>query len=326
MSCLKANRMNFTEKAIELARIDLEDFSYKITTSTEIKDLVDSIRKTGLINPPILKEKGSKFIIISGFRRIFALKEIGFSHIESRIIDSREKSLRCIELAVADNASQRRLNPVEQSRALNCLSNILEDKLNLEKEALSLGLPWNSHFIKRIKKLSFLPEFIQQCMLNNTITMTIALKLNDLEADAGTELAKLFNDLKLSSSKQREIITLVKEISIREDILFSDVLGSNIIIDMLTDPDMDRTQKTGKIRSYLKERRFPSITKANKEVEESIKKLNLGGGIKMTPPRDFEGETFNLSFDFKSLSELKKQKKSLGRILQNFELLKILSM
>ena len=318
--------MDFTEKAIELASIDLEDFSYKITTSTEIKDLVDSIRKTGLINPPILKKKGSKFIIISGFRRIFALKEIGFSHIESRIIDSGEKSLRCIELAVADNASQRQLNPIEQSRALNCLSDILEDELNLKKEAYSLGLPWNVHFINRIKKLSFLPEFIQQCILNDTITMTIALKLNDLGADVGTRLAKLFNDLKLSLNKQKEIITLAKEISLRESISFSDVIESNIIIDVLTDSDLDRIQKTGKIRSYLKERRFPSITKANKEVKESIKKLNLKGGIKMTPPRNFEGNIFNLSFAFKNLNELKKQKQILDRILQSSELLKILTM
>lgn len=318
--------MDFTEKAIELASIDLEDFSYKITTSTEIKDLVDSIRKTGLINPPILKKKGSKFIIISGFRRIFALKEIGFSHIESRIIDSGEKSLRCIELAVADNASQRQLNPIEQSRALNCLSDILEDELNLKKEAYSLGLPWNVHFINRIKKLSFLPEFIQQCILNDTITMTIALELNDLGADVGTRLAKLFNDLKLSLNKQKEIITLAKEISLRESISFSDVIESNIIIDVLTDSDLDRIQKTGKIRSYLKERRFPSITKANKEVKESIKKLNLKGGIKMTPPRNFEGNIFNLSFAFKNLNELKKQKQILDRILQSSELLKILTM
>ena len=66
--------MHFKEKNIELASIDSEDKTFCITTRTDINPLAASIQEIELITLPILKEKGTKFIIVSGFRRIAACK------------------------------------------------------------------------------------------------------------------------------------------------------------------------------------------------------------------------------------------------------------
>ncbi|MBU4184595.1 MAG: hypothetical protein KKC23_00020, partial [Proteobacteria bacterium] len=46
-----------------MSLIDPEDQTYRITTETGIDDILDSIKNVGLINPPILIKKKSKYTI-----------------------------------------------------------------------------------------------------------------------------------------------------------------------------------------------------------------------------------------------------------------------
>jgi hypothetical protein len=45
----------------------------------------------------------------------------------------------------------------------------------------------------------------------------------------------------------------------------------------------------------------------------------------MIPPQDFEGDTYRLTLDFKSLQELQEHQKKLAEIISHPELKKILS-
>ena len=53
-------------RSFDLASIDLEDNTFRITTDTRTEDLILSIKGVGLLNPPIVKKKTSGFQIISG--------------------------------------------------------------------------------------------------------------------------------------------------------------------------------------------------------------------------------------------------------------------
>lgn len=152
----------------------------------------------------------------------------------------------------------------------------------------------------------------------------MALELGRFKQEAGESFAKLFEILKLSLNKQREILTLVKEISLREDISILKVLENNVLQEILTNEDLDRNQRIRKIRNYLKQRRFPVITTAEKEFEKQLKKLKLGSQTKLIPPDNFEGTTYILKFSFTNLIELKDRKATLDALIQNPCLEKIL--
>ncbi|MDI6688113.1 MAG: ParB/RepB/Spo0J family partition protein, partial [Desulfobacterales bacterium] len=318
------NLMRFKIKTVPVSCIDLEDNTYRITTKTKIDALINSINKVGLINPPLLIAKGSTFTVICGFCRIEACRYLGLAAIEAKILDSDTSRLRCAKIAIADNTMQRQLNLIEKSKALSLLSIFYKDSISLSKAALELGLPENPDLIKKIKNISCLPSSVQDRILSNTIPLSIAVELGMLEQDAAVLLATLFHEFKLSLNKQKEIITLIKEIAFLENISIMEALNKCDFPDILNREDIDRTQKTQRIRACLKQRRFPEITKAEREFENNVKELKLGSGIKLIQPAYFEGQTYMLNLRFNTIKELQERVVKLNSIVKNPILEKIL--
>lgn len=318
--------MRFKEKIINLSRIHADDHTFRITTRENVDDLMDSIQNVGILNLPLLMEKGPEYIILCGFRRIEACRRLGWSGIRSRILDSDTKKLKCTRYAITDNASQRPLNLIETSRSIQMLSPFFSDINELSQEMSILGLPDHPSVIKKIKDICLLPKSIQNGILSDTISLAMALELGKMPKNVGEDFVKLFNFLKPSLNKQREIIIQVKEISLREGIPMERVLENHHLTSILTHEDLDKNQKTEKIRNYLKQRRFPTISRTEKIFEKHLKKLNLGKGVKLIPPHNFEGTTYMLKFSFNSLNELKELKTSLDTLVQNPSLKKIISL
>ncbi|MCK5508357.1 MAG: hypothetical protein KAI50_07525, partial [Desulfobacterales bacterium] len=86
---------------------------------------------------------------------------------------------------------------------------------------------------------------------------------------------------------------------------------------ILQNDELDRTQKTEKLRFYLKKRRYPSITRAEQKFEELVKELKLGNGMKLIPPKNFEGNTFSIKLHFNNLKNLQDHADTLKKIIQN---------
>jgi len=320
----KSMSINFKEKKVQIGTIDTENKIFEITTCTKIANLVDSIKKIGLINYPILIRNNKSFIVVSGFRRIAACRSIGWLYITARILDSDTDHPTCIKIAIAENTMQRPLNLVEQAKSLNLLSNHVDTDKHLIQVASEFGLPDNHVLINKIKQICFLDPLIQKCILNEIISLSVALLLSKIEPDAAIEFAVVFEQLKLSLSKQREIISLVEEIAIREGTGMINVLRNDFLKETLSDNDFDRNKKAQRIRYYLKRRRFPEIIKAEKEFAQHVKALKLESGMKLVPPKNFEGGLFTLSISFKNIIELNKSRELIDKIIQNQALNKIL--
>jgi len=309
--------MNFKEDLVCLSTIDLEDNTFRITTDTSIEDLILSIKSVGLLNPPILLKKTSGFQIISGFRRISAYINLGMAKIPARIVVSDRKKLECVKLAIADNSLQRALNLIEQSRSLYKLSEFFKDNDHLAKAAFVLGLPDNPSIISKIKKICNLPPDIQNAVLSNTISLAMALELEILKKDEGSAFAVLFEKLKLSLNKQREILAYIKEIAIIENISIIQLLTKSYLREIADNDELDKNKKTNLIRSYLKQRRFPEISKAEKKLKVKVKRLKLGSNINLIPPKNFEATTYSLNLQFDNMEQLRENKTALEKIIKN---------
>ncbi|MBW2591451.1 MAG: ParB N-terminal domain-containing protein [Deltaproteobacteria bacterium] len=316
--------MDFKACTVSLTSINQADNTYCISTKDDVADLVLSIGKAGLIAPPVLKETSGKFNIICGFRRIRACRELGWSKIDCRLLSADGTHFECTRLAIADNSMQRALNLLETSRALNLLADCFSDDDQLVKAAKTLNLPDNMAAITKIKEICRLPRKIQENVLLENISLVVALMLGKMENNAGMALADLFAKLKASLNKQREIVTLITEISLREEISVQELVNTHVVQDIVTHPDMDRNQKTASIRFYLKQRRYPAICSVEKEFEKNLKLLKLGSGINLIPPAHFEGRHYTLTLSFRSLPEFVKHRETLDRIADNPALEKML--
>jgi len=212
---------------------------------------------------------------------------------------------------------ERSLNLVEQSRALCLLSKSCPDEGRLHKSAAALGLTTNPAMIKKLMAIETLAPVIVHEILSGTLTLSMALELGQLDPSTGESFATLFRDLKLSLSKQREILTLVAEIAKREDLPMQAILSANTVSGTHLSRDLDRTQKTQTIRNYLRRRRFPVLARWQALYESHRKTLELGSHVKIQPPRDFEGSAYTLTMSIKNLSDLEDRIDTLDKLRRN---------
>ncbi|MFC1875892.1 ParB/RepB/Spo0J family partition protein [Thermodesulfobacteriota bacterium] len=315
--------MSYRLTVLDLTVIDLDDDTYRITTSAAVEDLAISVKHVGLINPPILIQKQDRYSIVAGFRRIAAMHKLNYRQISAKVMPPESLPLECIRIAIADNTSQRKLDILEISRALVLLDAYVEDRECLFKEAKNLGLPDNHQHIGKIMGIRRLPHLIQEGIYQNRISLNMAAELQEFDASTGILLARLFMELKLNRNKQREICSHLKEIAHREKRGTQEILLSEGLSEVLADKDLDNLQKTRVVRSNLRRRRFPNLSLAEESFQHNLRKLNLGSGIRLLPPEYFEGTFLKLSMSFKNETELKEQIDILNKTLTNPHLSKL---
>lgn len=76
-------------KKIPLEQIDLLDETFSINFMPDLQRLRSSIEEMGLIQPLLLREKGDRYQIICGFRRISVYRELGNHEIEAWVFEKK---------------------------------------------------------------------------------------------------------------------------------------------------------------------------------------------------------------------------------------------
>ncbi len=314
--------MTFDDAVVDLTHIHAADGVFRITTNTDSAGLETSIQGVGLLAPPLLLRKSTEggeagFRIVAGFRRVAACTSLGWRRLPARILPPETPRRTCIRLAVADNAGQRTLNPIEISRALTLLSEEIADSGDLAAAAAGLGLPDARGPIRKLRPLCTLPPELQAGILSGDISLSMAEALAVLDRDLAVTLTHLFCDLKLSLNKQREVLTLLQEIALREDRTVQNLLQDAAVQTIIGDTNADRNRRAAALRRSLRRRRYPAISRAEAAFAETVKDLPLGEGIRLTPPPHFESPAYSLSLTFTSLSELAERRRRLGEILSH---------
>lgn len=130
----------------------------------EVSHLADSIDSVGLIQPIILRKKGSKYYIIAGERRFRAVKLLGRDKIKAIVMEASEE--QNLTLALIENVQRENLDPIEEAKAYKLL--ISRFKLKQAEVAKKVGKE-RATIANSIRLLS-LPENIQQAVTSSKIS------------------------------------------------------------------------------------------------------------------------------------------------------------
>jgi len=309
--------MRFNEQSLPLKSLQLEDTVYRITTSDVIDKLKDSIAALGVLDPPILRKKAGAYQIVAGFRRIDACRLLGRSDLRARVLPTDTDDSTCVRLAIADNSLQRPLNLIETARALNLLAGVAADETDLSRQAAGLALPGNPALMRKIMSLTTLPAGLQTRLAAGELAMAMALELKRLDSATAESLGRLFADLKLGLNRQRELVSLLTEIARREKITISELLNEPALQNLLSAPEIERSQKAGELRSLLRRRRYPVMSAATAGFQDLVRHLNLGPGVQLIPPGNFEGTTYTLAITFDRLDQLRDRSLQIENLLRS---------
>jgi ParB family transcriptional regulator, chromosome partitioning protein len=316
---LLARIMRFRVETVSLKSVDPGDRTYKISTDRPLDDLLNSIQHVGLLSLPLLGLKSDRYTIISGFRRVAACLRLGWPYLQARIADANASGLECLKAAIADNATNRRLNPIEQAIALSRLSAYYADDRELNRVAETLGMEVAPPLISKLKQLCRVSKPFQEGVLSGAISMATALELADLDEASATALFGVFASLRPTFSHQKRILALVREISLRDGIQIPGLLKEAVIIEILHHSGVNRNQKIEAMLDALKRRRYPKISGFEKGYQRLVQSLELNGRIRIVPPKDFEGNLFSISINFQTRSEIKAYVRLLARVVERPE-------
>jgi len=176
----------------------------KIFDETKLKELSDSIKKHGLLQPvSVIKTNDLDYILIAGERRLRAHKLAGLDTIKATIIEAEEFKLR--ELALIENIQRDDLNIIELAYSYAQLIN----EHNLTHDDLSEMVFKSRSSITNTLRLLTLCVYVQQLLGNEKISAGHAKVLIGLSDEEQKKVADSIVGQKLSV---RETESLVKNL------------------------------------------------------------------------------------------------------------------
>lgn len=297
--------MDYKVRSVCLSQIDVTDQTFRITTTIDAADLVSSIQRIGLLQPPLIVPKGQTYIVVCGFRRIAACRSLSITSMPARIDDHHRPGLRHAQMAIADNACQRPLNVVEQSRALALIRRFTNDSTDWPAIAASVGLPSSRAAMDRLLPIAHMPESLQMAIVEGRIALPVATSINSLHPDDAKVMGDVLRSLNTGLNNQRELLELIVELAIIEGTSVSRVLAGQDIAPILAEDDSPLPQRVQRLRQALKKKRYPELSKAEDAFHRAVKALKVDSAIGLQPPRFFEGKTFRLTLSVNSRRQLK---------------------
>lgn len=147
---------------------------------TSLNELAASIRTHGIVQPLIVKQKGTRYMIIAGERRFRAARLAGLSEVPVLVTDYDEAQIH--EVSLIENIQRENLNPIEEAAAIR----FLMKQHDMTQEEVSARLGKSRPAIANSLRLLQLPESV--------INM---LKSGELSAGHGRTLAGLTDEAQI---------------------------------------------------------------------------------------------------------------------------------
>ena len=183
--------MNTEEKIIQVPIEDIipNRFQPRLAFDEEgLKELSESIKQHGIIQPLVLRRLGDKYEIIAGERRYKASIMVGLRTVPAVIsnIDDNQSA----EIALVENIQRRNLTPIEEAKSYK---NLLDrGYMTQEQLAEKMGVSQSS-IANKLRLLNLAPE-VQDALLQEKISERHARSLLSLPKEEQAEwLKKIIN-------------------------------------------------------------------------------------------------------------------------------------
>jgi len=253
---------NNKEQVIEISIEDVVNNPYQPRVDfndEEINELAHSIKNYGVIQPILVRNRGEKFELIAGERRLRACKRIGLKKVPAVIREITEKEMA--EIALVENLQRKDLNFLEEAHAYQRLLN----EFSMTQQELAEKIGKSQSTIANKLRLLSLPADVCQAMDLAYISERHARALLKLK-EKGDQLQAL-----------KEIIQ--KELTVKET-------------EKLVEKMLAGEEKRSKVITYYKDLRI--FTNTIKNTVDEMRKAGLDVKMEKVEKEDFLEFTIRL--------------------------------
>ena len=190
---------------IEISQISPNSFQpRKIFDENALKELSESIKAHGLLQPIIVTQKEDGYMLIAGERRLRAIKLLGQSKIRAIVADFADKNLR--ELALIENIQREDLNPIELANSYKELIN----EYKITQEELGNIVKKSRPVITNTMRLLNLSDFTQQALIDGKISVGHAKVMLGFDKKDEKELLNTIIGQKLTANDTEKLVKQMK--------------------------------------------------------------------------------------------------------------------
>jgi ParB family chromosome partitioning protein len=162
---------------VAVDQIDPNPFQPRRAFSADkLKELADSIRASGLVQPVLLRRADGRYQLIAGERRWRAARQAGLAVIPAVVREIGDRD--ALELALTENLLREDLNPLEAAQGYAAL----QQKHGLSHEEIAEHLGLDRSTVTNALRLLRLPPAVQQMIVEGAISAGHARALLGLDS------------------------------------------------------------------------------------------------------------------------------------------------
>ncbi|BBG65351.1 chromosome (plasmid) partitioning protein ParB [Hydrogenimonas sp.] len=176
-----------------------------------IRELAESIKRHGLLQPVVVIEQNGEYVLIAGERRVRASRAAGLETIRAIVADIDRSRFR--ELALIENIQREALNPIELARSYKELI----EEYGITQEELARTIHKSRAQITNTLRLLQLDDYVLEKLASGQISQGHAKVLVGLDEKNQRIVCDTVTGQKLSVRETEQLVSNLKREPERRD-------------------------------------------------------------------------------------------------------------
>lgn len=299
--------MNNTSIQIISLKTLLESDIDRFTLHKDLSDSLSpefllSIKRYGLLHPPIVMQDQENYQLVCGRKRIRALQLINRDQEVLCRVAAPADTLDLLAIILEDQRLSGPLCAIMTARFLKLVDSLVPRESRTEvMEQLSFA-PYRK--LQRFLPLLTLEQSIREAIHRQTVSDSIGLTLCSMVAEERIFLCNLFTALGLNKNKQKRLIDMCRILTTRKGGTIKDLFHKDFSDFLPENLPANTPQAAASLIRSLHEASHPLSSRAEKRFHEREKRLGLPANCTLSHSPSFEKDNVTLSINFKNFDKM----------------------
>ncbi|OPY81469.1 MAG: hypothetical protein A4E65_01129 [Syntrophorhabdus sp. PtaU1.Bin153] len=267
---------------IPLDHINLHDRRFCISHPLEDYLLLGSIRKLGIIHPLILLNV-TPFIVVTGFKRLAAARELGFAAIPAIPVDLDER--KALLYVIHDNLT-RDLNLVEKAHAIDKAFHMGFEEDDLHEMMTLLGFQHHKKVLTHLEAIASAEETVKDFIVTHSLAMKSTRYLFGFNVEERGVIIHALSRFHVTESMIRETLEMLSLLKVRTGAIPIE--------------DLNEAADGKDLERRLKDRTHPSLSALHRKLQSIRQQAALPPHMDIGVDPFFEKEYIDIRIKVKS--------------------------
>jgi len=281
--------------------LDLEDTRYLVPCFDDPAPLIESVRRVGILNPPVLQDKpGGRPVPVLGRRRLQVARDEAISPVQARVISSEMPESEGFALAFRDNVVHRIHDPASRAVVVRRLLELFPREVVAEEFLPALGVAPLGPRLERLVAIGALETPVLALLAANGIQEKTAAMLAGMNVEDRRCMMELLHCLKMNANKNAEIVSNLYDVSILRQRTVGEMVGTPEAREILDNADPPAPERAGLFRQLVRSWKFPELVRREAEFRSWVQGLPQRDHLRVHPELAFESDRCVIEVEVKA--------------------------